>query len=339
MQLSYNMIDLSLSRNLVTTNGRKPKNFRNIIVTLHNHGLTGIGSAVPAYDYGTNESSLAHFLDKSTDILTGYDLEKRHLLFDLLIGEVGGQWSAFAAIDMAIHDLLGKQANLPLFQYLGLDSRKIPYTAATIGICEPDVAVIEAQPYLNWQTLKLKMGSCPDYDRVLAIRSAFTGCLWVDGNGAFPAKDALDIAKKLAACGVDVLEQPVAPGQYDLLREIRTETSLLLIADEDIHGPESVLALAGCVHGINIKLLKCGGIKRAIDMITLARYSGLKIVLGCKVENSVGVTATAHLAGLADYVDLDGHLGINGDPYLGVMIGSDGKICLPLTPGLGLETI
>lgn len=337
MRLSWRRIELDLRQPFVSHKGAKPRHLRQWCVQLQWQEYTGIGLAVPAPDYGTSEASLAEALARFAPLLMGRTPFQLVPILAELDAASAGQVSAIAAVDMALHDVLGQVAGLPLFRLLGLDGLPLPSTFTSIGMMSPNQAAERTSALAGWQNLKLKMGAEPDYERVRAVRARFGGLLCVDGNGAWSPTQAVEVLGQLAACGVDMVEQPIAAGSAETLRELSAQTSLPLIADEDCAGPADILRLRGCVHGVNIKLLKCGGLRQAMHMIWLARQLGLKVMLGCKVESTIGVTAMAHLGGLADWLDLDGHLNLDNDPYIGMLV-EHGRIGLPEVSGLGLRT-
>jgi L-alanine-DL-glutamate epimerase-like enolase superfamily enzyme len=333
MQLSWDSFDFDIRAPILTHKGMRPKLLRQLVVRLEWKGLCGLGLAVPAPDYGTSLESLAAALERCVPFLHGRSPDQLEAILGAL--PAGDQASVKAAIDMALHDLLGKHAGLGVQALLGLGGLALPPTFASIGIVAPDVAVREAQSLARWSCIKLKMGSSPDLERVRAVRAVHRGLLAVDANGAWTVPQAVEVMAQLAQIGVDLVEQPVGRGDRDGLRQVREHAAIPILADEDCAGVDDVLALHGCVDGINIKLLKCGGIRNAHKMIVLARELGMKVMLGCKAESTIGVTAMAQLGGLADWLDLDGHLLLSNDPYAGLLV-DDGQVRLPSGPGLGL---
>ncbi|HEY0062237.1 MAG TPA: enolase C-terminal domain-like protein [Telluria sp.] len=334
MQLSWDTVDFNISAPILTHKGMRPRLLQQLVVRLEWQGLHGLGLAVPAPDYGTSLESLAQALGRCVPLLRGRCPDQLEaILRDLPVQD---QASAMAAIDMALHDLLGQRAGLGVHALLGLGALALPPTFASIGIVAPDVAARETQALAQWSCIKLKMGSVPDFARVETVRALHGGLLAVDANGAWTAQQALEVVAELARIGVDLVEQPVARGERAGLRLVRERAAMPILADEDCAGVDDILALHGCVDGINIKLLKCGGIRNAHKMIVLARQLGMKVMLGCKAESTIGVTAMAQLGGLADWLDLDGHLLLSNDPYAGVLV-ENGRVSLPAGPGLGLQ--
>jgi L-Ala-D/L-Glu epimerase len=295
------------------------------VVRLDWEGLTGGGAALAAPEEFAGCGPL----------LAGADPFALRSLPALLAG-AGLRPAAASAVDTAAHDLLGKAAGLPLHHLLGLAGRPLPPTALSIGACGDDELRRRGRELADWPVLKLKMTAADDGGRAGVLRSVYGGRIWVDGNGSWSAERALQVAAELARHGVEVLEQPVAAGRLEELAHVHAHSPVPVWADEDCQGPQDVLALRGRVTGVNVKLIKCGGPGPALETAVLARSCGLKVMLGCKTESSLGVTAMAHLAGLADLLDLDGHLGLRDDPFTGLR-ADRGVLTLPDGPGLGVQ--
>ncbi|MFB1485117.1 dipeptide epimerase [Corallococcus sp. RDP092CA] len=339
MRLSYRTLQLTLHEPFATHKEVKPARVPNILVTLEWEGLRGEGIAVPAKDYGMSDASLVAALDRFSPVLARSSPFTVEQTVAELVELAGDQPSAVAAVDMALHDLLGKAAKLPLFKLLGLGGLPLAATGLTLGLMTADAAREKAHRLSAWPLLKLKLGQVPDFAAVEAVRAVYAGTIAVDGNGAWSADEALRVAERLARSSVALLEQPVAPGAVEQLRYVRERSPIPIVADEDCTGPESVVRLAGCVDGVNIKLLKAGGLRRAMRMILLARSLGMKVMLGCKIESTLSITAMGHLAGLADWSDLNGHLLVADDPFQGMQLEA-GRMTLPeAVPGLGVHAL
>ncbi|HKV85668.1 MAG TPA: enolase C-terminal domain-like protein, partial [Ktedonobacterales bacterium] len=183
--------------------------------------------------------------------------------------------------------------------------------------------------------LKVKLGTEADLDIVRAIRDVTSATLRVDANAAWTPKQAIRIITRLEPYDIEFVEQPVAANDLDGLRLVRENSALPIIADESCVTLEDIPRVAGCADGINIKLMKCGGIRNALAMIHAARAHHLKVMLGCMIESSLAITAAAQISPLVDYADLDGGLLITNDPYDGVRV-ERGKLILPERAGLGV---
>lgn len=307
-----------------------------LLVKIAHDGVTGWGEAAPTETYQQDVDSCEAALLRAAPLL-GDDPWLVEDISARLLNELGGQCAAVAAIDAAIHDWMGRRLNVPVFRLLGLDPRRIPLTSFTIGIAEPAEIEQSVQDAAEYPILKVKLGSAQDLPTLTLIRRlAPQKRLRVDANAAWTAPQALELLPMLADLGVEFVEQPLPAGDLDGLKRLTDARICPIFADESCVHPADVLPLRGRVDGINIKLCKCGGIRPALTMIRLARASGLKILLGCMIESSLGIAATAHLAPLADELDLDGHLLISNDPFRGVD-GRGGRFALPEGPGLGVE--
>ena len=260
--------------------------------------------------------------------------------------------AAKAAVDMAVYDLLGKRHGLPVWAMLGASPTRAPQTSFTIGIDTPErmaekTRAALARLYPAWAVptgggapgapiLKVKVGTPRDGENLEAIRRAAPHArLRVDANAAWTAKEAIAAIRDLESFNLEFVEQPCAGHDLEGMRLVRERVHLPIIADESCVVLHDVQRVAACVDGINIKLMKCGGIYPALQMIFAARALGLRTMLGCMIESSVAITAAAHLSPLVDYADLDGHLLVGDDPYRGVIV-EEGRLILPAAPGLGL---
>jgi L-alanine-DL-glutamate epimerase-like enolase superfamily enzyme len=334
MQLEIDTLALALSEPFVSAKGATTA-VRHVRVRIAWDGKVGHGVAVPAREYGTTDGTVRAALAEFAAIVadhTPFELER---VVRRLEAAVPGQAAAVAAVDLALHDLLGQIAGLPVHRLLGLDGLALPPTALSLGVTSPAASADRARALTAWPILKLKMQR-PDEELVARVREVYPGRLWIDGNGGWTPKEAVIAAERFARHGVELLEQPVPPGSLSALRFVRERAPMMIVADEDCVRPADVLALAGCADAINIKLLKCGGLRRAMEMIGLARRAGLRVMLGCKTESVLGTTAIAQLGGLADYLDVDGHLDVIDDPYEGIEV-EHGRVTLPSRPGLGVR--
>jgi L-Ala-D/L-Glu epimerase len=227
--------------------------------------------------------------------------------------------------------------DVPLYKLLGLNAANTPHTSFTLGIDNPSEMAKKALAARDYPILKIKVGTKHDLDTLKAIRDVSSATIRVDANTAWTPKEAIKMINALTPYNIEFVEQPISP--YDLagLKLIRENVPLPIIADESCVTVEDIPRVAECVDGINIKLMKCGGIRHALKMIHVARAHNLRIMIGCMIESSLAITAAAHLTPLVDYADLDGNLLIDNDPYIGVKV-VDGKLVLPESPGLGVQT-
>jgi L-alanine-DL-glutamate epimerase-like enolase superfamily enzyme len=250
-----------------------------------------------------------------------------------------GNYAAKASVDIALHDLNGKLMNQPWYRIWGLNRRHTPNTSFTIGMDNPEIIrekVEEAAPY---KILKVKLGRDNDREMVTSIRKATNKPLCVDVNQGWTDKrKALDFIFWLKEQGVVFVEQPMPKSAIDDNAWLTMNSPLPIIADEALQTVADVKALHGIYSGINIKLMKCGGLRAAHTMVNLARTLGMKVMIGCMTETSCGVSAAAQLSPMVDWADLDGNLLITNDVFEGVKI-VDGKVELPEWPGIGVRKI
>lgn len=242
------------------------------------------------------------------------------------------------ALDLAIHDLFGQAVGLPLRDLLGLRGHPLPCTALTLGEGSTAALVERAVAHRRWPILKIKISPEIGLRDVARVREVYAGELWVDGNQFWSRDDAVAAAETCGRLGVTVLEQPVKAGRLDDLRFVHDRSPVPIVADEDCRDGADVVRLAGCVSAVNIKVHKFGGLRPALDAVRIARTLGLGVMLGCRTESTVAVTATAQLAGLADHLDLDGHEDIADDPFRGMTI-TDGHVEMPERPGIGVTAV
>jgi L-alanine-DL-glutamate epimerase-like enolase superfamily enzyme len=237
---------------------------------------------------------------------------------------------------MAWYDLLGKRLGAPVYELLGLDPADTPRTSFTIGIDTPQTMAQKAAEAQQYPVLKVKVGTPNDRANLEAIRRERPNAvIRVDANEGWTPKEAVRRIAELAEFELEFVEQPVPASDLEGLGYVRSSVSLPVIADEACIVPADVPRVAPYVDGINIKLMKCGGIYPALQMIHLARAHHLQVMMGCMIESSVAITAAAQLAPLLDYADLDGNLLIDDDPFQGVTV-RDGRLVLPQRPGLGV---
>ncbi len=247
-------------------------------------------------------------------------------------------FAAKAAIDIALHDLVGQILGQPLWRLFGLSPELCTFTTYTIGIDTPEVVKQKVREVEGrFGRLKVKVGVEGDRKLIKSIREVSDLPLTVDANqGWTSAEEALRQIEWLQTQGVIMVEQPLPKHNLEGLRWLTERSPLPIILDESVQGPEDVVRLKGCCHGINIKLMKCGGLAPARLMVQLARMQGMQVMLGCMTETTCAVTAAAQLAPCADYLDLDGNLLISNDPFRGGMQVIDGRVTLQSAPGLGL---
>lgn len=300
--------------------------------------ITGYGEAsMPPY-LGESVQSVTDFLSRiDPDRLADpFALEAIHAYMDSI---APGNYAAKAAVDIALHDLTGKMMRQPWYRIYGLDPSLAPCTSYTISNDTPDELerkLAEAEPY---RILKVKMGVPGDRELIEWIRSRTDRPLCVDANQGWKTREeALDNIMWLAGRNVIFVEQPMDKADMEGHAWLKERSPLPIIADEAVHTSADVASLARSYDGINIKLMKCGGIHDAYRMAVIARSLGMKVMIGCMTETSCAVSAAAQLAPLADWVDLDGNLLISNDLFSGMTI-VDGRVTLTALPGIGITPL
>ena len=338
MQLSWAPYELQL-RHTFTVASYSRTTTPDVQVEIRYDGFTGYGEAsMPPY-LGQTVESVCAFLSKVDlgQFSDPFQLEDILAYVDSLSP---GDTAAKAAVDIALHDLVGKLLGQPWWRIWGLDAAKAPDTTFTIGIDTPDVVREKTRECADrFNILKVKVGLDNDYEMIRTIREVTDLPLAVDANqGWKDRQQALDEIFWLQEHGVVMVEQPMAKERLDDNAWITERSPLPVFADEAVQRLADIPALVGAYSGINIKLMKCTGMREAWKMATFARAAGLRVMVGCMTETSCAVTAAAHLSPLADFADLDGNLLISNDRFRGVTVES-GRLTLPDAPGLGLELL
>lgn len=308
-------------------------------VEIEYDGIVGYGEAsMPPYLGHTVESVCAFF--EKVDMSQFSDpccIEDILAYIDSLSD---GDAPAKAAIDIALHDLVGKLLGQPLFRLWGYNPAKAPATSFTIGIDTPEVVrqkTLECAE--KYKVLKIKVGLDNDEEMIRTVRSVTGLPLVVDANQGWKDRSkALDEIFYLAENGVRMVEQPMATDRLDDIAWITERSPIPIFADESIQRLKDIPRIKGAFSGINIKLMKCTGLCEARKMIAYARAEGMKVMIGCMTETSCATSAAAHLSPVVDFADLDGNLLISNDRFRGMTV-MDGMISLPDKPGIGLETI
>ena len=313
-------------------------------LTVEHDGLRGHGEAVTSVYYGLGTETLVR-------LLTTVDLSRFPDPESALEALRAGQWPAgdlppavTAAVESALLDLAGKRAGVPVHRLLGAAAPPVAATARTIGITTPVRAAAQARHLVasGFEIIKVKAGTPDpedDVERVRVIRDAAPRArLLLDPNGAWSVAQADALLPRFAALGVEAVEQPLAPGDPDALGALAERAPLPVIADEDAVDPADVRRLAGRVHGVNVKLAKCGGVHAALRIHEAIEGSGTELMLGCLTASTLGLAPAVHLADRARWADLDGHLLLAHDPWAGIG-GTDGVVRASGAPGLGIEEV
>lgn len=336
---------------------------KNVLVTVHFDDLIGYGEAAPSAFYGEDQNSVIDFVKSfgrnrcMDEYLTNIqklksDLDNFTLSFSNNLSSSLFSYSARASIEMAFWDLIGKVQKKPLFEFFftsnpfckSNDKHEIPPTSYTIGLDSLSIVEEKIRYALNkgFTILKIKLGKNVDDDIVIlrAVKklTSDTRCkLRLDVNGGWDfetAKKMIDIISEFN--NIEILEQPLPKGKIQKHASLVPISKVPIILDEDCVSIQDIEKLAGKVNGVNIKLMKAGSLIEAFEMTKLAKSYNLKVMIGCMVESSCAISAAVHLSPLVDYVDLDGHLLLEKDPFFGLIL-EENRVLPSLNDGLGVE--
>lgn len=335
LRLSFEPYELQL-RHTFTVSSYSRKTTPDVQVKLEYEGFTGYGEAsMPPY-LGQSVETVCAFLGK-VDLAQFNDPFQLENILAYVDSLSPGDSAAKAAIDIALHDLVGKLLGQPWWRLWGLDPARTPDTTFTIGIDTPDVVRQKTRECADrFNILKVKVGLDNDKEMISTIREVTDLPLAVDANQGWKDREqALDEIHWLKENGVVMVEQPMAKERLDDNAWITERSPLPIFADEAIQRLADIPSIKGAYHGINIKLMKCTGMREAWKMLNYARAEGMKVMVGCMTETSCAVSAAAQLSPAVDFADLDGNLLITNDLYTGMEV-VNGKITLSDRPGIGV---
>ena len=334
MKLTYHTFDLQLKHTFTIAHDSRDVQ-PTLLVELSDDKISGLGEATSNPYYGVTIDNMIQALDTVSDIVKKGNFHSAEELWEQANPLLQSNSFAQCALDEAAHDFFAKKAGKKLYQHWGLSPNKIPLTNFTIGIDSVDVMVAKMKE-LPWPIYKIKLGTNEDLRIVQELRKHTNAVFRVDANCAWTAEQTITLAPLLKDLGVEFIEQPLPANDVEGMKRVFAESVLPVIADESCIIEEDVKKCAGLFHGINVKLTKCGGPTAAKRMLAEAKQLGMKTMVGCMTESSVGISAIAHLLPLLDYVDMDGSLLIKNDPATGVTFDY-GKITFAETNGTGAE--
>jgi L-Ala-D/L-Glu epimerase len=302
-----------------------------LVVHMFADGVESLGEVTPSSRYGEDVALIERQLrDLSLDGANLLDVQAT------LARVPPQQRGAMCALDLALHDHAGKLFGVPAYALFGLDPAAAKATSFTIGIADPAQTLAKVREAVHLPILKVKLGAGRELETLEAIREIYRGTIRIDANEGWTPEQAVALLGEMERFDIEFCEQPVPAGHPEQLRFVRERSPIPVFVDEDSVTADDVPRLAGCVDGINVKLVKCGGMREAARMIRAAREHGMKVMIGCMIESSILSTAAAHLTPLADYADIDGPLLVLDDPFEGVAY--DGaQLRLPSAPGLGVR--
>ncbi len=316
---------------------------QNVLVRIEDDdGRTGVGGAAPSPHYGetidTVEAVLPDLLDVVEDVGDPHQIAR---IERRMRETVRRNPAARAAVSIAVHDLVGKRLDLPLYRYWGLDPGESVRTSYTIGIDDTETMreKVEIATGRGFEVLKVKLGTDRDEEIVRTIREAAPeATIRVDANEAWAPKEAVRTIERIAEYGVEFVEQPVPAEDPDGLRYVYEHSPLPVAVDESVETVSDVPQIADRCDIAVLKLMKCGGLREARRIIDTAHAHGLEVMCGCMYESSASIAAAAHLAPLLDYADLDGSLLLAEDPFEGVPM-ANGLIDLDALERSGTGTL
>lgn len=340
MKLSYKKFDLPLKHVFTISRGSTTVQ-DTLIVQIEHDGKYGYGEATTNSFYGATFENMSKTIETLRPLVETGSIDDPLALIATLLKSVPHEtYAMFAlnALDLAIHDLWGKIEGAPVYKLWGLTTDTIPDSDYTLGIDTIDKMVAKLEEMPGWPVYKIKLGTSDDLKIVRELREHTTALFRVDANCGWTAEQTIKFAPVLKDLGVEFIEQPLPPEDIEGARRAFTGSALPLIADENCILESDVDRCAGAFHGVNIKLVKCGGLAAARRMVKRARELSLQVMCGCMTESTVGISAIAQLLPLLDYVDMDGAVLIAKDIATGVRLDR-GKCIYPNVNGTGVEMI
>ncbi len=335
MKLKFKPYTLELKHTFtISTNSRSTTPV--VLTEIEHEGITGFGEAsMPPY-LGESHETVTHFLNK-VDINQFNDPFQLDDILTYVDNIENKNTAAKASLDIALHDLVGKLLNKPLYKIWGFNKNNTPNTTFTIGIDTDEIVrqkVAEADEY---KILKIKLGSKDDKKLITTIREVTNKPIAVDVNQGWKDREfGLDLIYWLKDNNVVMIEQPMPKEQMDDIAWLTEKSPLPIFADEGVQRLADIVKIKGVYSGINVKLMKCTGLREAHKMLTLANALNMETMIGCMTETSCAISAASQLSPIVKWADLDGNLLIKNDPFAGTEV-IDGKIVLTEQAGIGLQ--
>lgn len=312
---------------------------RSLVVELEHNGTVGYGESTENAYYGYTLGSMSRSIQRWESIIEGFAYESPAELWQLLYDHHHNDTFAMSAIDLAAHDLFGKIAGRGTHEMLGLRWADVIDSSYTIGIDRLDKMVSKLNAHSGWGVYKIKLGTDHDVEIVRELRKHTDAVFRVDANCGWSVDETIANSLELKPLGVEFIEQPLPATAFAYAKErVYAESALPIIADENCLVEADVAKCHEHFHGINVKLCKCGGLTPAFRMLQEARSLGMKTMVGCMVESSVGISAAGQLLPLLDYADLDGANLLADEPASGVKV-TRGRVVLPSEFGNGVSLL
>jgi len=334
MKLTLHEANIPIRHPWTTTHGTRTHQ-RNLIVELSDAGHSGFGEGASIPYYGVTYDTMAAALEAIRPTIEAATFNDPVELWDRMHPLLADQMFALCALDEAATDLWGKRLGKPVHELYGLDISKAPRSDYTIGIDTIEKMVAKMKEFDGWPIYKIKLGTDDDIAIVRELRKHTDAVFRVDANCGWDAEQTIANSHELAKLNVEFIEQPLEADDWDEMKKVLAESVLPVIADESCILEADVEKCKGFFHGVNVKLTKCGGQTPARRMLAHARDLGLKTMVGCMTETSVGISAIAQLLPMLDYVDMDGALLLDGDVADGVALDK-GQVGFPGANGNGI---
>jgi L-alanine-DL-glutamate epimerase-like enolase superfamily enzyme len=336
MTLKFHPFNLELKDTFTVTYGSRDFQ-KTLIVELDDGEHKGYGEAAAIIYYGVGIEEMIASLEAIRPLIEQNEHLKPEELWKLTSPHLQNNRFAQCALDLAMHDLYGKKKGLPLYKLWGLDVNDIPLTNYTIAI-DSIPKMVQKMKDFPWPLYKIKLGTKEDVEIVRELRKHTDAVFRVDANGGWTAEQAITYSHELKDLNVEFIEQPLKAGEYEGMKDVFEKSALPLIADESCIKESDVRKCYQHFHGINVKLTKCGGLTPGRRMIAEARSLGMKVMVGCMTESTIGISAIAQLLPLLDYVDMDGPMLLKSDIADGVKV-YDMKVHYPQRNGTGAKLI
>ena len=337
MKLTLHQRDLPLRHPFTIFHGSTSVQ-RTLIVEVEEDGFHGFGEAGANQYYGVSVEAMVALIERHRSAIEARRLDDPAMLWEEFRPSLESSPFAQCALDMACCDLWGKAQGAPVWKLWGLSLDDVPVTDYTIGIDTIEVMLEKLREQPRWPIYKIKLGTPRDIEIVRTLRQHTDAVFRVDANGGWTAAEAVANALVLRRLDVELIEQPLPADDWAGMAEVFERSALPVMADESCRVEADVKHCVGHFHGINIKLVKCGGMTPARRMIARARELGLKVMMGCMTESTVGISAIAQFLPLLDYVDMDGSLLLARDAATGVRIDR-GRIIFPDENGCGVRLL
>lgn len=336
MQLVLHRVELPL-RHVFTISRGSTEVQPALIVELRQDGLSGYGEATESAYYGATIDGMVQTLERLRPAIEAHTLSDPAVFWEEVHPSLRQMPFAQAALDAAAHDLWGKLRSQPVWKLWGLSLDRLAPSDYTIGIDTIEVMVKKLREFPGWPVYKIKLGtSGDDVETMRRIRQHTDAVLRVDANCAWTPEQTIRYAPALRDLGVELVEQPLPADDWQGMQRVFAGSPVPIVADESCRTEADVERCAACFHGINIKLVKCGGLTPARRMIARARRLDLKVMIGCMTESTVGISAVAQLLPLVDYADLDGAVLLAHDVATGVRV-KRGQVLFPAENGCGVR--